>query len=175
MNSEYANQNAYDAIQVHGGSGFIMEYKSQRLYRDARIFSIYEGTTQLQVVAAIRYITNGTYLSIIKEMMERPICSCAEPMRQRIGRLVERYEEALNYVKEQNNQAVQDFLARRLYEMTADIIMSLLLLEDATRAPELFQKSINVFVRHAEAECAAHHTYIMAFTENDLNNFVAEA
>ena len=175
MNSEYANQNAYDAIQVHGGSGFIMEYKSQRLYRDARIFTIYEGTTQLQVVAAIRYITNGTYLSIIKEMMERPICSCAEPMRQRIGRLVERYEEALNYVKEQNNQAVQDFLARRLYEMTADIIMSLLLLEDATRAPELFQKSINVFVRHAEAECAAHHTYIMAFTENDLNNFVAEA
>ena len=175
MNSEYANQNAYDAIQVHGGSGFIMEYKSQRLYRDARIFSIYEGTTQLQVVAAIRYITNGTYLSIIKEMMERPICPCAEPMRQRIGRLVERYEEALNYVKEQNNQAVQDFLARRLYEMTADIIMSLLLLEDATRAPELFQKSINVFVRHAEAECAAHHTYIMAFTENDLNNFVAEA
>ena len=175
MNSEYANQNAYDAIQVHGGSGFIMEYKSQRLYRDARIFSIYEGTTQLQVVAAIRYITNGTYLSIIKEMMERPICSCAEPMRQRIGRLIERYEEALNYVKEQNNQAVQDFLARRLYEMTADIIMSLLLLEDATRAPELFQKSINVFVRHAEAECAAHHTYIMAFTENDLNNFVAEA
>ena len=175
MNSEYANQNAYDAIQVHGGSGFIMEYKSQRLYRDARIFSIYEGTTQLQVVAAIRYITNGTYLSIIKEMMERPICSCAEPMRQRIGRLVERYEEALNYVKEQNNQAVQDFLARRLYEMTADIIMSLLLLEDATRAPELFQKSINVFVRHAEAECVAHHTYIMAFTENDLNNFVAEA
>ena len=175
MNSEYANQNAYDAIQVHGGSGFIMEYKSQRLYRDARIFSIYEGTTQLQVVAAIRYITNGTYLSIIKEMMERPICSCAEPMRQRLGRLVERYEEALNYVKEQNNQAVQDFLARRLYEMTADIIMSLLLLEDATRAPELFQKSINVFVRHAEAECAAHHTYIMAFTENDLNNFVAEA
>ena len=175
MNSEYANQNTYDAIQVHGGSGFIMEYKSQRLYRDARIFSIYEGTTQLQVVAAIRYITNGTYLSIIKEMMERPICSCAEPMRQRIGRLVERYEEALNYAKEQNNQAVQDFLARRLYEMTADIIMSLLLLEDATRAPELFQKSINVFVRHAEAECAAHHTYIMAFTENDLNNFVAEA
>ena len=175
MNSEYANQNAYDAIQVHGGSGFIMEYKSQRLYRDARIFSIYEGTTQLQVVAAIRYITNGTYLSIIKEMMERPICSCAEPMRQRIGRLVERYEEALNYVKEQNNQAVHHFLARRLYEMTADIIMSLLLLEDATRAPELFQKSINVFVRHAEAECAAHHTYIMAFTENDLNNFVAEA
>ena len=67
INSEYANQTAYDSISIHGGSGFIMEYKCQRLYRDARIFSIYEGTTQLQVVAAVRYITNGTYLSIMKE------------------------------------------------------------------------------------------------------------
>ena len=173
MNSEYANQNAYDAIQIHGGSGFIMEYKSQRLYRDARIFSIYEGTTQLQVVAAIRYITNGTYLSIIKEIMERPICSCAAPMRERIAKLVTLYEEALNYVKEQNSQELQDFLARRLYEMTADIIMANLLLEDATRAPELFRKSVQVFVRHAEAECTAHHAYIMGMTAADLDSFRA--
>ena len=173
MNSEYANQNAYDAIQIHGGSGFIMEYKSQRLYRDARIFSIYEGTTQLQVVAAIRYITNGTYLSIIKEIMERPICSCAAPMRERIAKLVALYEEALNYVKEQNSQELQDFLARRLYEMTADIIMANLLLEDATRAPELFRKSVQVFVRHAEAECTAHHAYIMGMTAADLDSFRA--
>ena len=173
MNSEYANQNAYDAIQIHGGSGFIMEYKCQRLYRDARIFSIYEGTTQLQVVAAIRYITNGTYLSIMKEMMERPICDCATHMRERIGKLIDLYEDALNYVKEQNNQEVQDFLARRLYEMTGDIIMSLLLLDDATHAPELFKKSINVYLRHAEAECAAHHSYIKNFTAEDLVNFRA--
>ena len=173
MNSEYANQNAYDAIQIHGGSGFIMEYKSQRLYRDARIFSIYEGTTQLQVVAAIRYITNGTYLSIMKEMMERPICEGAQPMRDRIAKLIAIYEDAINYVKEQNDQALQDFLARRLYEMTADIIMSILLLEDATRAPELFKKSINVFLRHAEAECTAHYTYIKAMKADDLENFKA--
>ena len=173
MNSEYANQNAYDAIQIHGGSGFIMEYKSQRLYRDARIFSIYEGTTQLQVVAAIRYITNGTYLSIMKEMMERPICECAQPMRDCIAKLIANYEDAINYVKEQNDQALQDFLARRLYEMTADIIMSILLLEDATRAPELFKKSINVFLRHAEAECTAHYTYIKAMKADDLENFKA--
>ena len=173
MNSEYANQNAYDAIQIHGGSGFIMVYKSQRLYRDARIFSIYEGTTQLQVVAAIRYITNGTYLSIIKEMMERPICDCAAPMRQRIAKLVELYADAINYVKEQGDQSLQDFLARRLYEMTADIIMSVLLLEDATRAPELFKKSIHVYLRHAEAECTAHHAYIKSMTAADLEHFKA--
>ena len=106
-------------------------------------------------------------------MMERPICDCAAPMRERIGKLIAIYEDALNYVKEQGNQEVQDFLARRLYEMTADIIMSLLLLEDATRAPELFKKSINVFLRHAEAECTAHHAYIKAFTAEDLENFRA--
>ena len=67
MNSEYANQNAYDCIQIHGGSGFMLEYACQRIYRDARITSIYEGTTQLQTVAAIRYVTNGSYLATIRE------------------------------------------------------------------------------------------------------------
>ncbi len=133
MNSEYANQNAYDAISIHGGSGFIMEYKCQRLFRDARIFSIYEGTTQLQVVAAIRYITNGTYLSIIKEMLENEVSDDLKPLKERVAKLVELYEAAINKVKEANDQAVHDFLARRLYNMTGDIVMSLLILDDATK------------------------------------------
>ena len=119
MNSEYANQNAYDAISIHGGSGFIMEYKSQRLFRDARIFSIYEGTTQLQVVAAVRYITNGTYLAIMKEMLEAEVSDSMKPLRDRVAKMVEQYEAAVNYVKEAQNQEVHDFLARRLYDMTA--------------------------------------------------------
>ena len=173
MNSEYANQNAYDAISVHGGSGFIMEYKCQRLFRDARIFSIYEGTTQLQVVAAIRYITNGTYLSIIKEMLEQEVAEGLKPLQARVANLVKTYEETLECVKNAGNQEMQDFLARRLYEMTADIIMSLLILDDATRAPELFEKSAQVYVRHAEAEVAQHAAYIKAFDAEDLANFRA--
>lgn len=173
MNSEYVNQNAYDAIQVHGGSGFIMEYKSQRLYRDARIFSIYEGTTQLQVVAAIRYITNGTYLSIIKEMLAEEVAEELKPLQIRVAKMTELYEQAVNYVKEAGNQEVQDFLARRLYEMTGDIIMSLLILSDATRAPHLFTKSANVHVRHAEAEVIGHSAYVKSFIEEDLVNFRA--
>ena len=173
MNSEYANQNAYDAISVHGGSGFIMEYKCQRLFRDARIFSIYEGTTQLQVVAAIRYITNGTYLSIIKEMLEQEVSEGLKPLQARVANLVKTYEETLECVKNAGNQEMQDFLARRLYEMTADIIMSLLILDDATRAPELFEKSAQVYVRHAEAEVAQHAAYIKAFDAEDLANFRA--
>lgn len=171
MNSEYANQNAYDAISIHGGSGFIMEYKSQRLYRDARIFSIYEGTTQLQVVAAVRYITNGTYLGIMKEMLQGEVAADLQPLKERVAKLVALYEEAVEKVKADADQDEHDFLARRLYDMTADIIMSLLILDDATRAPELFTKSANVYVRMAEEEVIGHHAYVMAFSKEDLEQF----
>ena len=173
MNSEYANQNAYDAISIHGGSGFIMEYKCQRLFRDARIFSIYEGTTQLQVVAAIRYITNGTYLSIIKEMLENEVSDDLKPLKERVAKLVDLYEAAINKVKEANDQAVHDFLARRLYNMTGDIVMSLLILDDATKAPEMFAKSANVYVRMAEEEVLGHSAYIQNFKAEDLEIFKA--
>ena len=173
MNSEYANQNAYDAISIHGGSGFIMEYKSQRLFRDARIFSIYEGTTQLQVVAAVRYITNGTYLSIMKEMLEEEVCDCMKPLKERVAKLVALYEEALDKVKADDNQDEHDFLARRLYDMTAEIIMSLLIMADAGKAPELFKKSAHVYVRMAEENVLGKAAYIKAFNADDLKSFEA--
>ena len=173
MNSEYANQNAYDAISIHGGSGFIMEYKCQRLFRDARIFSIYEGTTQLQVVAAIRYITNGTYLNIIKEMLESEVSDDLKALKARVAKLADLYEAAINKVKEANDQAVHDFLARRLYNMTGDIVMSLLILDDATKAPEMFAKSANVYVRMAEEEVLGHSAYIQNFKAEDLESFKA--
>ena len=102
-------KNAYDSISIHGGSGFIMEYKCQRLYRDARIFSIYEGTTQLQVVAAVRYITNGTYLSIMKEMLESEVCDCMKDLKARVVNLIAQYEEALEKVKASECQDTIDF------------------------------------------------------------------
>lgn len=172
-NSEWANQNAYDAISIHGGSGFIMEYKSQRLFRDARIFSIYEGTTQLQVVAAIRYITNGTYLNIMKEMLQGEVSESLKPLQERVAKLVATYEACLDKVKAGANQDEHDFLGRRLYDMTADIVVSLLILDDATRAPELFEKSANVFVRMAEEEVMGKAAYIQAFHADDLKNFEA--
>ena len=173
-NSEYANQNAYDAISIHGGSGFIMEYKSQRLYRDARIFSIYEGTTQLQVVAAIRYITNGTYLDIMKEMLQSEVSDDLKPLKARVEKLIALYEESIDKVKADENADEHDFLGRRLYDMTANIIESLLILDDATKAPELFAKSANVFVRMAEESVVGAATYVKAFNADDLKNFVAE-
>jgi len=173
MNSEYANQNAYDAISVHGGSGFIMEYKSQRLYRDARIFSIYEGTTQLQVVAAIRYISNGTMLNNIKEMLADLPAEANGALKARVEKLIPVYEDALNYAKGLNNQDAFDFLARRLYDMTAELVMSLLIIRDAAKSPELFEKSANVYVRMAEEDVCGKAAYIKNFQVEDLANFKA--
>ena len=151
-----------------------MEYKAQRLLRDARIFSIYEGTTQLQVVAAVRYITNGTYLSIMQEMLETEVAPEFKSLKKRIARCVELYTEAIEKMKADDDQNVHDFLARRLYDMTGYIVMALMLLDDATNCPEEFTKSANVFVRMAEEICVGAHAYIMNFTADDLENFRAE-
>ena len=173
MASEYSNQNAYDAISVHGGSGFIMEYKSQRLYRDARIFSIYEGTTQLQVVAASRYISNGTYLNIMREMLSEEVADGFKPLKARVAATADQYEAGVAAVKAHESQDVQDFLYRRLYDMNGVILMSLLLLADASRSAELFGKSANIYVRMAESEVAGHMAYIREFKAEDLEWFKA--
>lgn len=174
MTSEFANQSAYDCVSVHGGSGFIMEYKAQRLLRDARIFSIYEGTTQLQVVAAIRYITNGTYLNIMKELLAEEVSEALKPLKDRIAKCMDLYAEAVEKVKADGNHDEHDFLGRRLYNMTGDIVLSLLLLRDATNVPEEFEKSANVFVRMAEEECVGSHAYVMNFNADDLKSFMTE-
>ena len=174
MNSEYANQNAYDAISIHGGSGFIMEYKCQRLYRDARIFSIYEGTTQLQVVAAIRHIINGTMLQNIKDMAAEIDCTNAvAPLKTRIENLIPIYEEAITAVKALDSQDAIDFLSRRLYDMTAEIVMSLLITRDAAKAPELFAKSAVVYVGMTEEDVIGKAAYIRNFKAEKLDSFRA--
>lgn len=171
MNSEFANQNAYDCIQIHGGSGFMMEYKCQQLLRDARITSIYEGTTQLQTVAAIRYVTNGTYLGIIREFEAKEIAPEYQAYLDRIKVMADKLEADTNHVKEAANQELLDFCARKLYEIASYTIMCHLLLQDTQKAPELFAKSLNVFVNYAESEIEKHHNYINRIDAAQLDNY----
>ncbi len=172
MNSEYANQNSYDCIQVHGGSGFMLEYACQRLYRDARITSIYEGTTQLQTVAAIRYVTNGTYMNVIREFEKIEVPEAYQSIKNRIHAMADACEAAVNKVKEAGNQDYHDLVARNLYEITADVIMSQLLLRDTIQAPELFEKSLKVYVNYAEAEVAKHVAIVNNTNVEDIPNYV---
>ena len=171
MNSEFANQNSYDCIQVHGGSGFMMEYKCQQLYRDARITSIYEGTTQLQTVAAIRYVTNGTYMSVIRDYEAIPVAEEYEGYMRRIKEMASKLEAVTNAVKDANDQELLDFCSRKLYEMTAYTIMCHLILQDTQKAPEMFAASLNVFVNHAESEVEKHFNYIRKMDAAQLANY----
>ena len=171
MNSEYANQNAYDGIQVHGGSGFMLEYACQRIYRDARITSIYEGTTQLQTVAAIRYVTNGAYIATIRDFEQQPVLPEYESYMNRVKEMANKFDACTNAVKEANNQELHDFVARRLMEMAADTIMCHLLMQDATNRPDLFAKSLNVYVNYAEAEVEKHFNFIRKFTAEQLDSY----
>lgn len=172
MNSEYCNQNTYDAIQIHGGSGFMMDYPIQRYYRDARITSIYEGTTQLQVVAAIRYVTNGSYLAQAREFEQAEVSEAMKPLVACAKAMADKLEEATARVKEAGDAAFHDICARHLVEMAADVIMLHLLIHNATANAELFEKSARVYANFSEAEVAKHHTFVMNLRPEDLADYV---
>jgi len=152
MSSEYANQNAYDAIQIHGGSGYMKDYKCERLYRDARITNIYEGTTQLQVVAAIRHVTTGTYLQRIKEYAAMPIIPELEPLKSSLSKMTEMYEKMVETVTAAKDEEYLDFHARRLVETAGHIIAGHLLLQDANKNQDLFRHSAEVYIHYGRNE-----------------------
>ena len=162
MSSEYCNQNAYDCIQVHGGSGFMKDYACERIYRDARITSIYEGTTQLQVVAAIRHVTTGTYMTLINGYDAVEVREELAGLKENLRAMTAKYQEAVAKVAEVNDQAFTDFMARRLVEMASNIVMGYLLLLDAQRS-ESFVRTASVYNKMAEAEVAKHSDFIAKF------------
>ena len=155
MTSEFCNQNAYDCVQIHGGSGFMRDYACERIYRDARITSIYEGTTQLQVVAAIRHVTTGTYLNQVKEYAAREYSEAVAPLKAKLEAMTAAYEETIEKVKAVENPDYITFHARRLVEMLGHIIMGYLLLLDSLRDPR-FLASCRYFVRQSIGQASRH-------------------
>jgi alkylation response protein AidB-like acyl-CoA dehydrogenase len=166
--SEYANQNAFDCVQIHGGSGFMKDYACERLYRDARILTIYEGTSQLQVVAAIRHVTTGTYLQQIREYEKLPINPEFHSFRKRLMIMTNLYENSVSRVIETKNQEYIDFQARRLVEMAGHIIMGYLLILDGTRN-DMFRKSAEVYINYGEVETRKHATFIKTFDMENID------
>ena len=170
MDSEYCNQNAYDCIQIHGGSGFMKDYACERLYRDARITSIYEGTTQLQVVAAIRHVTTGTYLGLINSYLENDVKPELQSIKERIRVMAEVYAKAVETVGKVEDQAYGDFMARRLVEMAGVTVMSCLLMLDAERN-DSFRRSAEVYLNLAQAEVTKHAEFINAFDPERVDEY----
>ena len=174
LGSEYCNQNAYDSIQIHGGSGFMKDYACERVYRDARITSIYEGTTQLQVVAAIGNVTTGVYSSLIDSYNELPVAENLLPLKEEILKMYEKYTASIAAVNEVNDPEYTSFHARRLVEMAGDIIMSYLLITDATRGnSESLAKSAHVYVNMAKANVERNSSFILSFNPEDVKYYKA--
>ena len=173
MASEYSNQLAYDAVQIHGGSGFMKDYPVERIYRDARITSIYEGTTQLQVVAAIRGVTTGAYLNQIRVYEAEKVSPELEHLRRTLIILTDEYEQAVNKVIASDDNEFIDFHARRLVEMAGNIIMSYLLVLDSNR-DAMFTKSAKNFIRVAKAQVKAHGEFIRTSDISDLGSYKYE-
>jgi len=170
ITSEYCNQNAYDAIQIHGGSGFMKDYAVERIYRDARITSIYEGTTQLQVVAAIRGVTTEGYLKQIRVYEKLDLKPELEKYRRTLISLTWDYEEAVEKVVNVGDNEFVDFHARRLVEMAGYIIMSYLLVIDANRDIE-YARSAQNFNKMAKGEVKARAEFIRASSLEDIGHY----
>ncbi|MDP4208794.1 MAG: Acyl-CoA dehydrogenase C-terminal domain-containing protein [Bacteroidota bacterium] len=168
--SEFCNQLAYDAIQIHGGSGFMKDYPVERIYRDARITSIYEGTTQLQVVAAIRGVTTGTYLKQIREYESQQIKPEFFGLRRTLIGMTEDYEKAVNSVVDAKDNEYLDFHARRLVEMAGNIVMGYLLINDTNR-DESYRKSAEVFIKWGRSANKANAEFIANSSLDDLGNY----
>ena len=173
LGSEFCNQNAYDCVQIHGGSGYMKDYTCERLYRDARVTNIYEGTTQMQVIAAIRYVTSGYYASVMQEYAETPVAESMQPLLQQLNLLQERYVAAVNRVVEWQSQEAIDLLGRKLVEMAGCIIMGYLLLQDASANETLFAQSARVFVSYVASLVDMNAGYIERFELADLSNYQA--
>ncbi len=173
MSSEYANQNAYDAIQIHGGSGFMKDYTCERLYRDARITNIYEGTTQLQVVAAIRHVTTGTYLNQLRAYEALEYKPELEGLKKRLTKMTDTYEQLVAIVTESQDNEYLDFMARRLVESAAHCVLGYLLLQDANK-DNLFLKSAEVYINYGESEIYKSREYIAKFKPENLSSYRQE-
>ena len=171
LSSEFCNQNAYDCIQIHGGSGFMKDYACDRIYRDARITSIYEGTTQLQVVAAIRHVTTGTYLNYMRDCEAMEVAAEDQAIKDMLIGLTNQYADAVAAVDACKEPGYIDFMARRLVEMAGNIIMTYLLLSDAQRNPS-FRTSLNVFAKFTQSDVAKHIDFISKFSADQLGNYI---
>ncbi len=148
--SEMANKVCYDAIQIHGGVGFTCEFDVERFYRDVRITNIYEGTTQLQVVAAIGGVMGGVAAEQLKVYESEHDLASNPDLYGLAKTLRDNLDTAVSHVRKQKDASFQEYHAKRLVDMATDAITCYLVCIDAL-ASERKEKVARIF-----ADRAAH-------------------
>ncbi|MBR5206345.1 MAG: acyl-CoA dehydrogenase family protein [Alistipes sp.] len=169
FSSEFANEVAYDSIQVHGGSGYMKDYACERLFRDARILNIYEGTTQLQVVAAINHVTKGTYLEQIMRYEELAHNEATRAMGEKLVALRELFVKATERVEALDKECVgyKELHSRRLVEIAGYIILSHILLRQANEVED-YVAPAKIFLKYASKKVAEAYTAISESETSDV-------
>ena len=163
--SEASNIIAYDSLQIHGGTGFMKDFPIERIYRDARITSIYEGTTQLQAVAAIKGVTTNVFLDQIKKYDDEVVGN--ETLKGYLQEMTKDFEMITQKVVGIDYPDYQDFHARRLVEMAGNIIMGYLLLLNSQRN-EKFSRSAKLFIGLVRSENLEKFDYIYNFEVENI-------
>ncbi|MFO8031005.1 MAG: acyl-CoA dehydrogenase family protein [Desulfohalobiaceae bacterium] len=158
--TELANQVCYQALQVHGGAGYTREFDVERLYRDARITNIYEGTTQLQVVAAIGGVVTGEIFSRLNDYETENDFAQVQQELEQARQLRSHLESAVAKVKEKKDPAFQEFHAARLVDMALETVLGYLLCIDALHSDR--KKSIaRIFLSRAKPRVQKSLSYIL--------------
>jgi alkylation response protein AidB-like acyl-CoA dehydrogenase len=170
--TEMVNKVANDAIQIHGGTGYMKEFNAERHYRDARITNIYEGTTQLQVVAAIGPVTSGVAQAVLDEY-DRANYNHSPGLLAKVRSARKIFDETLEFAKAyEGHGQFLTYHSRRLVEMATDLVISYLLLRDGNHS-ERKQKAAAVFIAKMPSRVKASRDFIMEEDGTLLKNYEA--
>ncbi len=185
FSSEMSNRVTYDSIQVLGGSGFMRDYPAERLYRDARVTSIYEGTSQLQVVAAVRGVSNGTAEKYIEELASRDFAPELKGLLDILAKDAQVLSETAAFVKDQGVKYM-DLHGAKLVDMAAKIIVGYLFASQASSKYDMQVDSANGekvsmkqrkaiiakrYIEHNSPNIVAWSKNIMSGSTSSLDNF----
>lgn len=136
--SEMCNKITYDAIQIFGGAGYMRDYEVERLYRDARITTIYEGTSQLQVVAAVGGITSGLFFKLLEIKISQSFPEAFNPLVEKIRECEKLLKQAASSVKAKNDHLYLEYHARGLVDMATETLIAVLLLQNSIKSDHKF-------------------------------------
>ncbi len=168
--SEMSMRVANGAMAVLGGSGYMKDYPVERHLRDSRITTIYEGTSQLQVLAAVRGVSSGSANTLIAELIEKDWPEELQPMADKIAAGGELLREAITFVKAQSGSDYMDFVGRKLVDMAIYLIVGSLFLDQA-RTSEVKKAVAARWLATKLPELRMNHEIILSGEKSPMTDF----
>ena len=169
FNAEMANKTAYDGLQVMAGNGYMKDYDMERYYRDARITNIYEGTSQLQVVASVGGILAGVLDKEFDKFKEQSFNTDLQPLSNSIKSLIATFDKSVETVRNQKDHEYTEFISERLVKMGLDIFISILFLDAATKNDRKV-KLAEIWIAEATLRIKENSEFIFSGNRNIVDN-----